>query len=326
MDVQELKERIDLAEYVGQYVDLDDKTGILFGLCPFHKEDTPSFAVNPDGQYFHCFGCNAGGDVIEFARRYHKVGYHKALEMLCEYVGVESLKDTDGRSTPSALQVMRQYKHLRRQTHIPSPAVPDGYMDRFPFDLAAMQSWVDEGIRKDQLRKYQVRFDQLSQRIVYPVRDPFGKMINVAGRTVIPNFKEQKLRKYSYYFSHGSVDTLYALYENQEAIQNQKEVVVFEGAKSVMKAEVFGVPNAVALLTSHVSAMQLYLLVALQVPVVFALDSEVDPRADKNIQKLKHFARCYWVKNQNSLLKDKEAPVDEGIEVWKSLYERRVPI
>ncbi|TYB33083.1 MAG: DNA primase, partial [Flexistipes sinusarabici] len=82
--LEEILERVDIAEYISQYVDLK-KTGSSFkGLCPFHDERTPSFSVTPEKKLYHCFGCGAAGNVVGFAMKYHNLDFVDAMKMLCE--------------------------------------------------------------------------------------------------------------------------------------------------------------------------------------------------------------------------------------------------
>lgn len=197
-------------------------------------------------------------------------------------------------------------------------------MDQYERRLDKMEFWINEGISLEQLDRFLVRYDAFANRLVHPIRLPDGKIFNIAGRTLDPDFKKKKLRKYTYYHKMGVLDTLFGLYENRAAIQKRNEVIVFEGAKSVMKAASYGCPNTAAVLTSHLNHEQMKLLVSLGVRVVFAFDSEVDPRGDAEIKKLMHFVPCEWVGNQDNLLESKMAPVDAGKDVWESLYERRM--
>jgi DNA primase len=91
--IDEIKRRNDLAEVVTEHgIELKKRGRTLFGLCPFHEEKTASFGVSREAGLFHCFGCGAGGDVIGFICRVHKVTFIEALELLAERAGIP-LKD-----------------------------------------------------------------------------------------------------------------------------------------------------------------------------------------------------------------------------------------
>lgn len=82
---KDVKERIDIVDVIGARLPLDAHHKAL---CPFHQEKTPSFSVNPIGQYFYCFGCQAGGDVFEFLMRYEGMSFKEAVLELAHEAGI----------------------------------------------------------------------------------------------------------------------------------------------------------------------------------------------------------------------------------------------
>src|ERR1700734_55577 len=84
-----VKSKIDIVDFIRAYVTLTTAGRNFKGLCPFHKEKSPSFMVSPDRQSWHCFGCNLGGSVFDFVMRYENVEFGEALRMLAEKAGVE---------------------------------------------------------------------------------------------------------------------------------------------------------------------------------------------------------------------------------------------
>lgn len=93
-----------------------------------------------------------------------------------------------------------------------------------------------------------------------------------------------------------------------------------------MRAAGYGYKNTAAVLTSHLNPYQTRILISLGVRVVFSFDSDVDPREDAEVKKLKHFVPCEWVRNRDHLLDEKMSPVDAGKDIWESLYKRRMRI
>ena len=86
--IDEIKVNNDIVDIISQYVILKRSGRNFLGLCPFHKEKTPSFSVSPDKQIFHCFGCGAGGDVISFICKMENINYKEAIEFLAEKAGI----------------------------------------------------------------------------------------------------------------------------------------------------------------------------------------------------------------------------------------------
>ena len=82
--IDELKNKNDIVDVVGRYVQLQNRGGNYWGRCPFHHEKTASFAVNPSGQFFHCFGCHKSGDVISFVMEMESLDFNDAVKLLAE--------------------------------------------------------------------------------------------------------------------------------------------------------------------------------------------------------------------------------------------------
>ena len=103
------------------------------------------------------------------------------------------------------------------------------------------------------------------------------------------------MRKYTYLSGWGEMSVIYGLFENMEEILKKKEIIIFEGCKSVLLARSWGIRNTGALLTSHLNPAQMKLLAKLGVKVVFALDKEVNIKKDHNINKLKQYVNVEYV-------------------------------
>lgn len=320
MEIKDLVSQIDIVDYVSQYVDLRPQNGEYFGLCPFHNEKTASFSIIPSSSRFYCFGCGASGDVLDFAKAYHHLSTPAAIDHLKKYAGI-----TENGSSPvcSMLRIAKKFQPQVARTAAPHTILSSDIMDRYEDIPEKYTAWIEEGISQEQLERFAVRYDRFSNRLVFPIRTSDGSIFNISGRTLDPDFKSKGLRKYTYFYKMGVLDTLYGLYENREAILKAKEIILFEGAKSVMLASTYGTQNCSAVLTSHLNPFQTKILIGLAVKVVFAFDSDVDPRQDSEIQKLKHFVPCEWVRNRDHLLAPKMAPVDAGATIWQQLYERR---
>lgn len=246
------------------------------------------------------------------------------MKILKKYADIKD----DGKSEPSQrLQATRVAKKFKRQPKKEKESkctiLPLDYMNRYEKNEDKLSIWREEGITPESMERFSVRYDPFSDRIVYPIRNMQGDIINVCGRTLDPDYKEHKQRKYTYFKPLGTLDTIYGFAENREEILKKREIILFEGAKSVMIADGWGIKNTGAVLTSHINDAQFKLLIRLGVTVVFALDAEIDIRDDANIKKLLPYTKVEWVRNRRDLLEDKDAPVDKGFEVFQTLYEER---
>lgn len=328
MDASEIIKRVDIVEYISQYVDLEQRGREYWGLSCFTDEKTPSFSVDPEKQVFCDFSSGLRGNLLSFVMQYHHVSVGGAVRMLKEYAHITESEEEDTVAHLEATLVAKKYRnHLRTPPKMTAKPLPPNIMLQYEFRKDKLQAWADEGISWQTLNRCEVRYDAFDDRIVYPIKDYDGNIISVCGRTCDPEYKEKKIRKYTYKQRVGTLDTIYGFSDNRESIIARKEIILFEGAKSCMKVFEWGYPNTGALLTSHLSANQFRFLIRLcsynSVRVVFALDSDVDISKDENIRRLCDYARVEWVMNRDDLLRPKDSPADRGMEVFENLYMRR---
>ena len=326
MEVSEIIEKVDILSYISQFCELEEKQdGEYWGLSPLKEENTPSFSVNGEKQRFYDFSSGKGGNVLDFICQYHQCGFRKGLKILKEYANLTDDADTEPRQRLQATSIAQKFRHRPpKKTESMSTALPRDYMDRYERNEDKLSAWKAEGISAESMERFSVRYDPFSDRIVYPIRNVRGEIINIGGRTLDPKWKEKKLRKYTYFRGwDGGMNVIYGLWENMDFIREKREIILFEGAKSVMIADGWGIKNTGAILTSHLNPCQFQLLIRLGVTVVFALDAEIDIREDVNIRKLLPYVRVEWVRNRRGLLDEKDAPVDKGPGVFQTLYEER---
>ena len=87
--LEDLKMRVNIVDVIGKELPLKKSGKNYTCCCPFHHEKTPSFSVNEEKQFYHCFGCGKGGDVISFVMEYHKLDFREAVDKLCDDYGIE---------------------------------------------------------------------------------------------------------------------------------------------------------------------------------------------------------------------------------------------
>lgn len=294
------------------------------GLSPFKDEKTPSFSVRRSPPLFYDYSSGVGGNLYTFVKQYHRCSNCEAVEIIKRYAGCND-EVLVRREKMAATLVCKKFQKQKSSLKSPSTTtLPDDYMQRYEKRAEKLRVWRQEGISAESLEKFQVSYDAFSDRLVYPIKNAEGKIVNVGGRILSPNWKEAGLRKYTYFFGWGgSMNVIYGLHENFEEIKKKREVIIFEGCKSVLLADSFGIHNTGALLTSHVSTNQLKILAGLGFRVVFALDKDVRVRDDHNIKRLKQFVNVSYIYDTGDLLDDKDSPVDKGKEVFLKLYEGR---
>lgn len=327
MDLEELIKSIDIVEYISQYVKLTQKGEEWWGLSCFRNEKTPSFSVRRDPPLFYDYSSGTGGNLYSFVKAYHNCSSKEAVDIIKKYAGFDGEINTR-KDKLAATIVCKQFMKPKNIKSEPKPNIlQDDYMLRFEDRDDKLDVWRKEGISDDSLKRFQVKFDSFSNRIVYPIRNLQGKIVNIGGRTLEPDWKEKKIRKYTYFQGWGGgMDIIYGLFDNLKYIREANRIILFEGCKSVLLADTFGIKNTGAILTSHLSYYQMKILAILGCRVTFALDKGVNVSKDKNIQKLKQYVNVDYLWDENNLLSDKDAPVDKGKEIFEKLYNQRKTI
>ena len=324
MELDELFNLVDIVEYISQFVELEEKGGEYWGLSPFTDERTPSFSVRKDPPCWYDFSSGKSGSLMQFIKEYKHCSGSEAIEELKRFAGYDGGIPVN-RNKVSALSVYEEYKpKIKHEKPEIRTELADDYMNRFEKREDKLSVWGKEGIAEQIMNDFQVRYDKVTNSIVYPIRNIDGKIVNIGARTLDPAWKEKGIRKYTYWYKWGSMRLLYGLYEAQEYIKKIGAVIVFEGVKSVLLARTWGINNTVALLTSHLNIWQMRILIKLGCRVVFALDKDVRIREDKNIQILKQYVDCEYIWDKNNLLDEKDSPVDKGSEVFIELYNSRL--
>lgn len=324
MELSDLIESVDILEYISQFVELEQKGDEWWGLSCFREEKTPSFSVRTDPPVFFDYSSGIGGNVFTFIRYYNNCSAKEAVEILKKYAGFdgETVAPREKMAATLTCKKFRKPKQTVKQSK--GTVLPDNYMERYEERSDKLQAWLDEGISMESLNRFSVKYDAFSDRLVYPIRNLAGKIVNIGGRALDPEWKAKNLRKYTYFYGWGTMDTIYGLFDNLDDILKKREIILFEGCKSVLLADTWGIKNCASLLTSHLNPHQMKILARLGCRVVFALDKEIRIREDHNIQKLKNYVEVEYLWDRNDLLDEKDAPVDKGRDVFLRLYEERM--
>ena len=324
MELDDLINSIDIVEFLSQYMELTQKGNEWWGLSCFKDEKTPSFSVRRKPPVFYDYSSGIGGNVFTFVKIYYKYSVCEAIDFLKKYIGFDGEVHAP-REKMVATMICKQFMKPKSTQKISKVSVlPDNYMERYELKDEKLAYWRAEGISQESLNRFQVYYDSFSDRLVYPIRNIDGKIVNVGGRTLDPQWKEKNLRKYCYFHSWGTMDTIYGLAENIEFIKARKEIILFEGCKSVLLADTWGIKNTGAILTSHLNPNQMKILAKLGCRVMFALDKDVDIKKDHNIARLKQYVNVEYICDKSNLLDEKDSPVDKELEVFKRLYKQRI--
>jgi DNA primase len=303
--LDEIRARVSLAEVIGRRARLVKKGREFTGLCPFHNEKSPSFTVNEDKGFFHCFGCGVHGDVITFVRQSQNMSFVEAVEALAGEAGLEVPK-----ATPQERERAIRQKTLNEvteaacvffQAQLMSQAGAEarGYLERRGLDRAAIERFRlgyapqvlgGNGLLKQQLLKDfpepmlleaglvvqredgRPSFDYFRDRVMFPILDRSGKVIAFGGR-VMGDAKPKYLNSPDTPIFHkGSV--LYGLSWARQGVGKGAEAVVTEGYMDVIALHRAGFEGAVAPLGTALTEDQLGELWRLAAEPILCFDGD----------------------------------------------------
>lgn len=323
MELSELIKSVDIVEYISQFADVEEKGGEYWCLSPLKEENTPSFSMRREEGVFYDFSSGVGGNVLTFICEYFKCNVPEGIRILKAYSGLtDTIKPLAKMTATLDCRKFKSKQHSKKSTKNKVLAID--CMKKYEKRPDKLSIWEREGISNSSLDRFQVYYDAFSDRLVYPITDLDGSIVNIGGRTLDPGWKEKGLRKYTYFYNWGQLNLIYGLYENLEYIKNENEIIIFEGCKSVLLADTWGIKNCGALLTSHLNPQQVIVLAKLGARVVFALDKDIRIRDDKNIKKLKQFVNVEYIYDVMDYLDEKDSPVDKGQAIFKKLYDSRM--
>lgn len=322
--LQEINDNADLLAYAQQTLDLEQRGNDYFAHCPLHRDDTPSLSFTPSKNSYYCFSCGASGGMIGYLMDFEGMEFEDAVEKAAGLANIDMSKMCQSK-TMILLKKWRIFLQSKQKKEVyKHPIIP---MTAFTkFSKEEVPEWLEEGISQEVIDLFDIRIDNYSNRIVYPVYDIDGNLINIKGRTRYENYKKLKLPKYMNYYTVGVMDYFQGLEKTLKYIKEQNEIIIFESIKSVMKAYGWGYKNCVSAEKHTLTPEQISLLVKLKVNVVFAYDSDVsynDGEVKENIDMLRKVTNVYVISDKDLLLggsTTKNAPVDCGQDIWEELY------
>lgn len=277
-DIAEVRDKARIDEVVSQYVTLRSAGGGSFkGLCPFHDEKSPSFNVNPSRQFFHCFGCQEGGDVITFVMKIDGLPFTDTVERLAEKYGVQLRYEEGGPARPSGgpqRPRMIEAHKVAAEYYVDQLATPEAlaarqFLDQRGFDQEAAatfgvgfsprggedlykhlkaRSFGDEELVASGLVGLgRGHYDRFRGRLMWPIRDTSGDTIGFGARRIFDDDRiEAKYLNTPETPIYKKSQVLYGIDLARRDIARSSQAVVVEGYTDVMACHLSGVMTAVA--------------------------------------------------------------------------------
>ena len=297
--IDDIKSNNDIVDIISQYVILKRSGRNFLGLCPFHKEKTPSFSVSADKQIFHCFGCGIGGDVISFICKIDNVNYKEAIEILAEKAGIplpisDNTNDTKKEMLKQKIyeinELVANFYHQNLYTSIAKP--DQEYVKKRKLDNNTLKKFMigystggnevykllkEKGFTEEQIlasnlvKKTNYGYnDVYKNRLMFPIQDIRNRYIAFGGRVLDNSLPKYINSPEGIVYSKGK--NLYAL--NIAKGTKLDKIIMVEGYMDAVSLHQREVPNAVASLGTSLTEGQARLLRKYTEKVIIAYDSD----------------------------------------------------
>ncbi|MDN6318829.1 MAG: DNA primase [Marinobacter sp.] len=296
--VEDLLDRVDLAQLIGSRVTLKKAGANYKACCPFHDEKTPSFNVRPDKGFYHCFGCGAHGDAISFVREFEGLGFTEAVEDLARRAGLEVPYDQaakqeiqQARTLTDALDFASRFyqsallgeQGTYARDYLKQRGLDDSVIQQYQigyapaagtslFDAANKElqgPLIETGTVSD---KYGRPRDLFRNRVMFPIRNSRGKTIAFGGRT-LGDDKAKYINSPESDVFHKSRE-IYGLFEAKQAVRQLDKLLVVEGYMDVIALAQHGIRYAVATLGTATNQDSLAALLKQVRHAVFCFDGD----------------------------------------------------
>lgn len=312
--VEEIRSKVDLVQFISEFLPLKKAGRNFKGLCPFHAEKTPSFIVSSERQIWHCFGCGAGGDVFGFLMEMERMEFGEALRTLAKRAGMvlQSYQPTKSESEKERLyqinHLASEFFHYLLVSHRIgqkalsyilqrgiskdslelfkigySPPMWDG-LQKFlvgkkgfspkDLELSGLTILSSRGPQPTTQNSQPTYYDRFRDRLMFPLLDHRGNVTGFAGRLLDPNAKEAKYVNTPETLIYHKSELLYPLQITKEEVKKENTVVVVEGELDAISSYQVGIKNVVAIKGSSLTEPQTRLLKRFAENLVLSLDAD----------------------------------------------------
>lgn len=303
--IEEVKRQNNIVSVISKYIRVDRKGRTFWACCPFHNEKTPSFAINEEEGFYHCFGCGVSGDVIKFIQSYEGISFYEAVKMLADSANIalptsyneekelESLREKE--KVLRALNYAKDFyfENLKQDTGQArdfvikrgfSPEIVEyfaiGY-SKNGFGLVdylnkkhgiSDKTMMDAGLvkRNEQGRLYDAFYD----RVVFPIFNVHGDTIGFTARTLAPNPQFAKYVNSAQTLVFDKSKTIYNLHTIRNLRHSYQYIIICEGTIDVIAMFKAGFKNTVACMGTAITSEHSNLLKKYTDKVVLCLDGD----------------------------------------------------
>ena len=292
--IENLKQRLDIVEVIGTFLELKKNGANFKCVCPFHNDTSPSLVVSPSKQIYHCFACGAGGDSIKFVMEYEKLSYPETIEKLASmvnfslsYTSNEGVKREDRKlmenlnlfyiKTFDTNTIAKGYVHQRGIAEASVEKFELGYA---PSSFGTLDFLKSRGYTMAEAIEYGVAglgegnapYARFIERLTFPIYSANGKIVGFGGRTLSNHPAKYVNSPQTKHFNKSQL--LYGYHLAKENIMRQKSIIVTEGYLDVVMLHQAGFNTAVATLGTALTNEHIPLLLRGAPDVIVAYDGD----------------------------------------------------
>lgn len=292
----EIREKIDIVDLIGEYVPLVQKGRNYFGVCPFHNDTNPSMSVSREKQIYKCFSCGASGNIFTFVRDYEHVDMRDALEILANKAGVTLSNNNIARKATKYDKFYEIYdlankfyqnnintkEGITAKEYLKNRNINEDIIKEFEIGLSldSMDSLTKlltkkgyDDLTLDKLGLSSNNHDLFINRIMVPIQDMNGRVVAFSGRVYNKKSDHKYVNtKETEIFKKGTI--LYNYHRAKEEARRSKYVIIMEGYMDVFRASSVGFKNVVAIMGTALTIEQTNLVKKLSNNVYLCLDGD----------------------------------------------------
>lgn len=301
--VEEIKKRVDIVDLIGSYIRLSKAGANFKAVCPFHNEKTPSFYVSPSREIFHCFGCNAGGDVFRFVSMMEGVEFPEALSILAERAGVVLRREDprlsgerrrllnlildatkyfeSGLAKSGAAMDYLRTRGLKDETikNFRLGFIPDGWDNLLNYltqkgykaEEVGKAGFAISSSNPNSRTKY---YDRFRSRIMFPIADSSGRIVGFSGRIFNKETNEGKYINTPNTVLYDKSKILYLWDRAKNDVRKENSCVVVEGQMDALMSHQAGITNTVATSGTALGFAHTLLIKRLASKLLLAFDND----------------------------------------------------